>query len=163
MVDVNAHTMNPRSYCAVWRLLTTDAGFARNHERRQTRFFLVNIILFTMKTSNAAGDLMVGSGVIAVGTFQVPGEATIGGNVQGQLTAAALNVLPSGEVTGKSIAQTILVAGKMNQSTTATQSLVIDATGVITGEIAYGDLEIRRGGELLGNITQIKNHSMLIK
>ena len=77
MVDVNAHTMNPTSYCDVWRLLTTDAVFARNHERRQTRIFLVNIILFTMKTSNAAGDLMVGSGVIAVGTFQVPGEATI--------------------------------------------------------------------------------------
>jgi cytoskeletal protein CcmA (bactofilin family) len=77
--------------------------------------------------------------------------------------AAALDVLPSGEVTGKSIAQTIVVAGKMNQSTTAIQSLVIDSTSVITGEIAYGDLEIRRGGELLGNITQLKNHSMLIK
>jgi cytoskeletal protein CcmA (bactofilin family) len=116
-----------------------------------------------MKTSNAAGDLMVGSGVIAMGTFQVPGGATISGNVQGELSAAAVNVLPSGEVTGKSIAQTIVVAGKMNQSTTATQSLVVGATGVITGEIAYGDLEIRRGGELRGNITQINNQSMLIK
>lgn len=75
--------MNQRSYCAVWCLLATDAGFGRNHERRQIRFFLVNIILFAMKTSDAAGDLMVGSGVVAVGTFQVPGEATIGGNVQG--------------------------------------------------------------------------------
>jgi len=40
---------------------------------------------------------------------------------------------------------------------------VVGATGVITGEIAYGDLEIRRGGELRGNITQINNQSMLIK
>lgn len=116
-----------------------------------------------MKTSSSAGDLMVGSGVVAIGTFKVPGEATISGNVQGELTAAALNVLPSGEVTGKSVAQTIVVAGKMNQSTTAMQSLVVEATGVITGEIAYGDLEIRRGGELLGSITQIKNQSTLIK
>ena len=109
-----------------------------------------------MKNSNPVGDLMVGSGVIAIGTFRVPGEAIISGNVQGELTAASLSVLSSGEVTGNSVAQTILVAGKMNQSTTATQSLVVDATGVITGEIAYGDLEIRRGGELLGNIKQIK-------
>jgi cytoskeletal protein CcmA (bactofilin family) len=73
------------------------------------------------------------------------------------------SALPTGEVTGKSTAQTILVSGKMNQSTTAMQSLVVDATGVITGEIAYGDLEIRRGGELLGSITQIKNQSKLTK
>ncbi len=106
---------------------------------------------------------MVGSGLIAIDTFQVTGEATFSGNVQGELTAAALNVLPSGEITGKSTAQTILVAGKMNQSTTAMQSLVVDATGVITGEIAYGDLEIRRGGELLGSITQIKDQSKLNK
>jgi cytoskeletal protein CcmA (bactofilin family) len=109
-----------------------------------------------MKTSNPVGDLMVGSGVTAVGTFKVPGEATISGNVQGELTATSLSVLSSGEVTGKTVAQTILVAGKMNQSTTATQSLVVDSTGVITGEIAYGDLEIRRGGELLGSINLIK-------
>lgn len=100
---------------------------------------------------------MVGSGVIANGTFKVPGEATISGTVQGELTATTLNVMPTGEVTGKTIAQTILVAGKMNDSTRAMQSLVVDSTGVITGEIAYGDLEIRRGGELLGSITQIKN------
>lgn len=109
-----------------------------------------------MKTLNTVGDLMVGSGVTAVGTFKVPGEAIISGNVQGELTAASLSVLSSGEVTGTSTAKTIVVAGKMNQSTTATQSLVIDSTGVITGDIAYGDLEIRRGGELLGNIKQIK-------
>lgn len=99
---------------------------------------------------------MVGSGVVAVGTFKVPGEAIISGSVQGELTASSLSVLSSGEVTGKSVAQTILVAGKMNQSTTATQSLVVDSTGVITGEITYGDLEIRRGGELLGSINHIK-------
>ena len=81
----------------------------------------------------------------------------------GELTAEILTVLPTGEVTGKSTAQTILVSGKMNQSTTAMQSLVVDATGVITGEIAYGDLEIRRGGELLGSITQINKQSKLTK
>lgn len=99
---------------------------------------------------------MLGSGVVAIGTFKVPGEAIISGSVQGELTAASLSVLSSGEVTGKSVAKTILVSGKMNQSTTATQSLVVDSTGVITGEIAYGDLEIRRGGELMGTIKQIK-------
>ena len=44
--------------------------------------------------------------------------------------------------------------------------LVVESSGVITGDIAYGDLEIRRGGELLGNINQIsqtKPQSKLIK
>jgi len=124
---------------------------------------LTIVILFAMKTSNSAGDLMVGSGVIAIGTFKVPGEATISGNVQGEWTAATLHVLPSGEGTAKPYAHTNVVAGNMNQSTTAMQSLVVEATGVITGDIAYGDLEIKRGGELLGSITQIKNQSRLIK
>ena len=138
-------------------------GFSRDWQPLFPELISITVILFAMKTPNAAGDLMVGSGVIAIGTFQVPGEATISGSVQGELTAEILTVLPTGEVTGKSTAQTILVSGKMNQSTTAMQSLVVDATGVITGEIAYGDLEIRRGGELLGSITQINNQSKLIK
>lgn len=105
-----------------------------------------------MKNSNTHGNLIVGSGVIAKGSFHVPGEATINGTVEGELTADSVNVLSVGEVTGKTVAQTIVVSGKMNQSTTATRSLVIDATGMLTGEIAYGDLEIRKGGVLQGTI-----------
>jgi cytoskeletal protein CcmA (bactofilin family) len=153
----------PKAVTITCLCLNQIVGFSRNLQPLFPKLLSIIVILFAMKTSNSAGDLMVGSGVIAIGTFQVPGEATISGTVQGELTAAALNVLPTGEVTGKSTAQTILVSGKMNQSTTAMQSLVVDATGVITGEIAYGDLEIRRGGELLGSITQIKNQSKLTK
>ena len=108
-----------------------------------------------MKNSNVYGDLIIGSGVIAKGTLRVPGEATINGTVEGELTADSVTVMPSGEVTGKTVGQTILVSGKLNQSTTATRSLVIEATGVLSGEIAYGELEIRKGGELQGSIVML--------
>ena len=108
-----------------------------------------------MKNSNSYGDLIIGSGVIAKGSFHVPGEATINGTVEGELTADSVYVLSFGEVTGKTVGQTIVVSGKMNQSTTATRSLVIDASGMLTGEIAYGDLEIRKGGTLQGTIVTL--------
>lgn len=112
-----------------------------------------------MKTTNPFGELVIGTGVIAKGTLHVPGEATINGTVVGDLTADSINVMPFGEVTGKTVGQTIVVAGKLNQSTTATRSLVIDATGVLTGEVAYGDLEIRKGGELQGTIVMLNKRS----
>ena len=35
---------------------------------------------------------------------------------------------------------------------TARQSLLVEATGQISGDIAYGDLEIRKGGNIAGKI-----------
>lgn len=112
-----------------------------------------------MKNTNTYGDLMVGSGVIAKGIFHVPGEAAINGTLEGEMTADSIAVMPSGVITGKSVAKTILVSGKINQSTTATQSLVIDSTGILTGEVAYGDLEIKKGGELQGTIVMLKKNA----
>jgi cytoskeletal protein CcmA (bactofilin family) len=39
----------------------------------------------------------------------------------------------------------------MNTST-AHQSLLIEATGEVTGDITYGDLEIQKGGNISGTI-----------
>jgi hypothetical protein len=44
---------------------------------------------------------MVGSGVIATGTFKLPGEAIVNGIVQSELTENAQSVLSTGETTGK--------------------------------------------------------------
>ncbi len=75
-------------------------GFSRDWQPLFPELISITVILFAMKNPNAAGDLMVGSGVIAIGTFQVPGEATISGSVQGELTAEILTVLPTGEAAG---------------------------------------------------------------
>jgi cytoskeletal protein CcmA (bactofilin family) len=112
-----------------------------------------------MKTNNPYGNLFVGSGVIAKGKLNIPGEAIINGTVEGELNAASINVMSAGVVTGQSVADTITVSGKINQSTTARESLVIDATGTLAGEVSYGELEIRKGGELQGTIVMLPKSS----
>ena len=110
-----------------------------------------------MKETTPEGTLYIGSGVIAKGRLTVPSAATINGTVEGELSAQSLRVLNAGVVNGIANAEEIVVAGRMEQSATATRLLVIESTGVIHGQIACGELEIRKGGELHGKIEMLNN------
>jgi cytoskeletal protein CcmA (bactofilin family) len=110
-----------------------------------------------MKETTPEGTLFIGSGVIAKGRLMVPAAATINGTVEGELSAQTLRVMNSGVVNGIATAEEIVVAGRMDQSATATRLLVIESTGVIHGQIACGELEIRKGGELHGKIEMLNN------
>ena len=105
-----------------------------------------------MKDSIPEGTLYIGSGVIAKGRMQVPSAATVNGTVEGELTAQSLRVQNSGVVSGTAMAEDIIVAGRVDQNATATKLLIIESTGVMDGQIACGELEIRKGGELHGKI-----------
>jgi len=98
------------------------------------------------------GNLLVGKGVTINGVFQVPGEAFIDGKAEGELTADAINVTTNGVVTGNAVASHVKVAGLMEKSITAKTSLLVESTGSVRGSITYSDLEIRKGGELEGDI-----------
>jgi cytoskeletal protein CcmA (bactofilin family) len=108
-----------------------------------------------MKESTPQGMLYIGSGVVAKGRLTVPSAATVNGTVEGELSAQSLHVMNSGVVTGVAKAEDVVVAGKMEQSATATRLLVIESTGIIHGQIACGELEIRKGGELHGKIEML--------
>ncbi len=110
-----------------------------------------------MKETTPEGTLFSGSGGIAKARLMVPSAATVNGTVEGELSAQTLRVMNSGVVNGIATAEEIVVAGRMDQSATATRLLVIEATGVIHGQIACGELEIRKGGELHGKIEMLNN------
>jgi len=44
------------------------------------------------------------------------------------------------------------VAGKLMDLSVAKRSLLIESTGQVSGNISYGDLEIRKGGDIQGTI-----------
>jgi cytoskeletal protein CcmA (bactofilin family) len=44
----------------------------------------------------------------------------------------------------------------VSETTVANKTLLIESTGVATGQIAYADLEIRKGGDIQGNIRIIQ-------
>lgn len=98
------------------------------------------------------GNLAVGEGVRMQGNLSVPGEAVIDGQVQGILTAQSVFVTDNGVVQGTTTAEHVRVSGGVSEITIANKTLLIESTGVATGDIAYADLEIRKGGDIQGNI-----------
>jgi len=98
------------------------------------------------------GNLAVGEGVRMQGNLSVPGEAVIDGQVQGVLTAQSVFVTDNGAVQGTTTAEHVRVSGRVSETTIANKTLLIESTGVATGDIAYADLEIRKGGDIQGNI-----------
>jgi cytoskeletal protein CcmA (bactofilin family) len=108
-----------------------------------------------MNNPSTRGHLFIGHGVIAKGTVSAPGEAIIDGEMSGDITAEKITVGKTGKLTANAAANFIDVAGEVTQKTIATVSLSIKSGGVVSGEVSYGDLEIMKGGEIMGTITQI--------
>ena len=98
------------------------------------------------------GNLLIGAGVSAQGTINAPGLIEIDGTVNGIVNAKSINVTNNGTVIGNTTAEHIRVAGKLLETSTAHQSLLVEATGQVSGKITYGDLEIRKGGNIQGDI-----------
>jgi len=105
-----------------------------------------------MEESNPKGNLFVGAGVTAQGTMTAPGLIVVDGAVDGVLNANAIDISRNGIVQGKTTATNIRVAGRLMNTSTAHQSLLIESTGEVTGDITYGDLEIQKGGTIAGTI-----------
>jgi len=105
-----------------------------------------------MSESNPKGNLFIGAGVVAKGSVTAPGLIVVDGSVDGVLNANAIEITGNGTVTGETSATNIRVAGQLMNISTAHQSLLIKSTGQVSGTISYGDLEIRKGGNIIGTI-----------
>lgn len=101
------------------------------------------------------GNFYVGEGVVAKGVAIVPNSAEVNGHFDGALTAKEITVQSKGNLSGTTQAANISVIGKVNDVVHATDTLNIGSTGVVSGDIRYGNLEVAKGGELLGSMKQI--------
>ena len=109
-----------------------------------------------MNNPSVRGNLLIGQGVIANGTIAAPGEAIIDGEMSGTIEAGKIIVGKTGKLTADAVANYVEVSGQVVQKTVANISLSIQSGGVVSGEVSYGDLEIMKGGEIMGTITQAK-------
>lgn len=105
------------------------------------------------------GLLVVGEGVTLKGTFVVPDKATVSGTVEGELTAREVNVLQTGVVRGKVSADVIDISGQVFDSLVSKRSLLVRATGLLTGTVKYAELEIEKGGRLEGQLDRVAEAS----
>jgi len=99
-------------------------------------------------------SVVIGDGVIVKGVFFVPSKAVINGVIEGDLTADEVLIGPTGKITGRISAKVIDVRGQLHNTVVSEKSLIIRSTGKITGKIHYVEIEIEKGGEVEGTLTQ---------
>jgi cytoskeletal protein CcmA (bactofilin family) len=85
----------------------------------------------------------------------VPGRAVVNGKFDGAIDSKELEIQSDGVVSGTTQAVAISVLGRLNDSVHATSTLLIGSTGQVNGDISYGDLEVAKGGEILGVMKQL--------
>ena len=110
-----------------------------------------------MSESNAQNSsLVIGEGVIFVGSISAPGRASINGSVTGEVTVADLQIGPKGSVTGQINAQVIDVHGVLAENIICHDHILIHRSGSVSGNLDYSEIEIERGGLVQGAIVPAK-------
>lgn len=98
------------------------------------------------------GIIVIGEGVSVVGSFTVPGRASIFGSLQGELDADEVMVGPNGRVVGLLKARHVELLGEARETVVATERLVVKGTGKVDGQITYGEIEVERGAFVKGTL-----------
>jgi len=99
-------------------------------------------------------NLLIGEGVTFVGSISAPGRASINGSVTGEVTVTDLQIGPKGSVTGQINAQVIDVHGFLAENIVCHHHILIHRSGSVSGNLDYSEIEIERGGQFKGQMTQ---------
>jgi cytoskeletal protein CcmA (bactofilin family) len=70
------------------------------------------------------------------------------------LTAEEVLIGPTGRITGRVSAKIIDVRGQLHNTIVSERSLIVRSTGKIVGKIHYSEIEIEKGGEIEGALSQ---------
>jgi cytoskeletal protein CcmA (bactofilin family) len=106
------------------------------------------------KDMTKENSIYIGEGVVFSGSIKAPNQAIVSGKFDGELEARDVLIGVSGVMTGITTAQFVDVKGELNQTVTSRELLIVRNTGRVSGAVTYGEIEIERGGQVKGNMTQ---------
>jgi len=95
----------------------------------------------------------IGEGVIFKGSIAAPGKLIILGTVEGQVEAGELLVGTDGVVRGNVRVDDAYIQGTVLEDIEARICLRLRQTGRIEGTAVYGEIEIEKGGVLVGRVS----------
>jgi cytoskeletal protein CcmA (bactofilin family) len=104
---------------------------------------------------NIGNNITIGQGVIFVGTISLKGKAFIHGSVTGDITADEIEVGLSGVVKGKTKSREMDIHGQLHDDVKCAEHVTVHSTGLVAGKLAYGELEIKRGGRITGSMNHV--------
>lgn len=112
-------------------------------------------ILNNKPTTENTSAVYIGFETVIRGHLDVPGEVIVKGRFEGTLKASQLTVEENGSVSGHIRADKIIAYGRIDQELISTMFIHIHATGIVTGNVSYYDIEIEKGGKLEGVLMRI--------
>jgi cytoskeletal protein CcmA (bactofilin family) len=92
----------------------------------------------------------IDDGVVVTGTFNADGAVVIDGKLDGEITCGHLVVGTAGVVDGKIIVSSADIYGKVGPTISVRQLLMVRSSGRVEGNWNYGEIEVERGGILVG-------------
>ncbi len=108
-----------------------------------------------MNPNSKQNSVFIGEGVSFKGSITASDEAVIEGQFDGDLTVGNLLIGQTGRVTGSIKADRVDVKGELPKDIRSSQLLIVSSTGKVNGTLEYGEIEIERGGQVRGNMTQV--------
>lgn len=101
---------------------------------------------------NIKDSLLVGEGVSITGNITLQGAIHVYGNVSGEISAHEIFIGQTGKVNGEVKVNLADIKGEVTNSIQVKETLIVRATGKISGTISYQSLEIEHGGVIDGKV-----------
>lgn len=108
-----------------------------------------------MPAASASGDtahLHAGPGVALKGEIMGCDTLRVEGSVEGNAVARQLVICPGGSFLGTADIQEAEIEGKFEGTLNVSGRLFLRSTGRIAGTLSYGQIEVERGGEIVGDV-----------
>jgi len=109
------------------------------------------------RSSGSGGEeskkLIVGRDISLNGDITACDTLVVEGSVQASLSdSRMMQIVESGVFNGKAEIDVAEIRGRFDGDMTARERLIIRATGRVSGQIRYGEIQIEKGGKIAGTI-----------
>jgi len=105
-----------------------------------------------MAESSSPGCVSIGDGSKMTGRLDLPGIASIDGEVDGEVVANEVRVGTTGRIKGSVTTAHADIHGEIEKDVTVTDTLILRSTAKVRGSIIYEIIEIEQGATIEGEL-----------
>ncbi len=105
------------------------------------------------------GALLIGGGVEVRGRIGSCDALVVEGTVESTIECRSIEIRQSGVVAGEAAVETARIEGSFDGKLVVTGCLTVHARGRVSGSVRYGEIEIERGGEIVGEIAPVASET----
>ena len=104
------------------------------------------------KSVSTDRTLIVGKGLVVTGEIKDCDCLAVEGKVSAEISCKELEIAPGGLFTGTATVINAEVTGRFEGNLKVAERLVVRATGSVSGEVRYQQIEIECGGQISGHV-----------